>query len=94
MNVLLISQMPEGFLLAEGNSVVRNQNRFRDKLGRNTQVYGWKGNAIIISKQTLNMKLLSLCTQAQIYERCYTFVSQGNVRGITAATRMAIKEPG
>lgn len=85
MNVLLISQMPEGFLHAEGNSVVRNQNRFRDKLGRNTQVCGWKGNAIIISKQTLNMKLLSLCSQAQIYVCGYIFVFQGNIGGITPA---------
>lgn len=75
--------MPEGFLHAEGNSVVRNQNRFRDKLGRNTEVYGCKGNAIIISKQTLNMKLLGLCTQAQIYVCGYIFVSQGNIGGIT-----------
>lgn len=43
MNVVLIAQLPEGFLQTEGNSVVRNQNWFRDKLGRNTEVCAQKG---------------------------------------------------
>lgn len=38
LNVVLIAQLPEGFLQTEGNSVVRNQNWFTDKLGRNTEV--------------------------------------------------------
>lgn len=43
MNVVLIARLPEGFLQTEGNSVVRNQNTFRDKLGRNTEVCAQKG---------------------------------------------------
>lgn len=43
MNVVLIVQSPEGFLQTEGNSVVRNQNWFTDKLGRNTEVCAQKG---------------------------------------------------
>lgn len=43
MNVVLIAQLPEGFLQTEENSVVKNQNWFRDKLGRNTEVCAQKG---------------------------------------------------
>lgn len=43
MNVVLIAQLPEGFLETEGNSVVRNQNWFTDKPGRNTEVCAQKG---------------------------------------------------
>lgn len=43
MNVVLIAQLPEGFLQTEENPVVKNQNWFRDKLGRNTEVCAQKG---------------------------------------------------
>lgn len=43
MNVVLIARLPEGFLQTEGNSAVRNQNRFRDKLRRNVEVCAQKG---------------------------------------------------
>lgn len=90
MNVVLIAQLPEGFLQTEGNSAVRNQNRFRDKLGRNIEFCAQRANAITISKQTLNMKLLNLCIQSQIYDCCNVFVSQGNIRGITPTASAAL----